>query len=145
LKFFGGDYVIQVRQWEKKFPFYEFKEIPQKKSTESKVQKRNNTSVNHIQRLLSENDFSALAASPFPGIGYVGSGKVLIHLVMRCMDTRPELKFISHPLIHTSLLESSAQNVEKKKAEAKTPHFISLNQDIVARSLEAECGLKYVI
>jgi hypothetical protein len=25
-----------------------------------------------------------------------------------------------------------AQDVEKKKAEPKTPHFLSLNQDIVA-------------
>jgi hypothetical protein len=28
------------------------------------------------------------------------------------------------------------QDVEKKKAESKTPHFLSLNQDIVAQSQE---------
>jgi hypothetical protein len=39
-----------------------------------------------------------------------------------------------HPLIHTIAPETSAQDVEKKKAELKTPHFLSLNQDIVARS-----------
>jgi hypothetical protein len=38
-----------------------------------------------------------------------------------------------------------AQNVGKKKAEPKTPHFLSLNQDIVARSQEEKCGLKYVM
>jgi hypothetical protein len=48
-----------------------------------------------------------------------------------------------HPLIHTPLEFYLAQDVEKKKAEPKTPHFLSLNQDIVARSQEEECGLKY--
>jgi hypothetical protein len=38
-----------------------------------------------------------------------------------------------------------AQYVEKKKAEPKTPHFLSLNQDIVAGSQEEKCGLKYVM
>jgi hypothetical protein len=37
-----------------------------------------------------------------------------------------------------------AQDVEKKKAEPKTPHFLSLNQYIVAWSQEEKCGLKYV-
>jgi hypothetical protein len=41
--------------------------------------------------------------------------------------------------------EISAQEVEKKKAEPKTPHFLSLNQDIVAWSQEKKCGLKYDI
>jgi hypothetical protein len=36
-----------------------------------------------------------------------------------------------HPLIHTLLGFASAQDLEKKKAEPKTPHFLSLNQDIV--------------
>jgi hypothetical protein len=31
----------------------------------------------------------------------------------------------------------------KKNAEAKTPHFLSLNQDIVAWSQDEKCGLKY--
>jgi hypothetical protein len=56
-----------------------------------------------------------------------------------------ERKFRLHPLIHTFPLESSAQNVEKKKAEPKTPHFLSLNQDIVAWSQQEECALKYVM
>ena len=30
-----------------------------------------------------------------------------------------------------------------KNAEPKTPHFLSLNQDIVAWSQEEKCGLKY--
>jgi hypothetical protein len=38
-----------------------------------------------------------------------------------------------------------AQDLEEKKAEPATPHFLSLNQDIVARSQEVKCGLKYVI
>ena len=50
-----------------------------------------------------------------------------------------------HPLIHTSPLETSAQDVEKKKAEPRTPHFLSLNQDSVAALQEQKCGLKYVI
>jgi len=39
-----------------------------------------------------------------------------------------------HPLIHTSLGFAQAQDVEMKKAEPKTPHFFSYNQDIVAKS-----------
>ncbi len=54
-------------------------------------------------------------------------------------------KCILHPLIHTFPLESSAQNVEKKKAEPKTPHFQNLNQDIVDSPQDEKCGLKYVI
>jgi hypothetical protein len=38
-----------------------------------------------------------------------------------------------------------AQDIEKKKAEPRTPHFLSLNQDIVAWSQEAKCALKYVM
>jgi hypothetical protein len=37
------------------------------------------------------------------------------------------------------------QNWGMKKAEPKTPHFLSLNQDIVAGSQREKCGLKYVI
>jgi hypothetical protein len=33
----------------------------------------------------------------------------------------------------------------EKKAETRTPHFLSLNQDIVAWSQEEKCGLKYEI
>ena len=32
-----------------------------------------------------------------------------------------------------------------KKAEPKTPHFLSSNQDVVVCSQEQKCGLKYVI
>ena len=32
-----------------------------------------------------------------------------------------------------------------KKAEPGTPHFLSLNQDIVVCSQEEKCGLKYVM
>jgi len=39
-----------------------------------------------------------------------------------------------HPLIHTLLGFAQAQDVEKKKAEPKTPHFLSLNQDLVVSS-----------
>jgi hypothetical protein len=35
--------------------------------------------------------------------------------------------------------------LRSKNAESKTPHFRSLNQDIVAWSQEKKCGLKYVI
>ena len=35
--------------------------------------------------------------------------------------------------------------LRSKNAESKTPHFRSLNQDIVAWSQEGKCGLKYVI
>jgi len=51
----------------------------------------------------------------------------------------------TRPLIHTLLKFNLARDVEKKKAEPRTPHFLSLDQDIVACSLEAECGLKYDI
>jgi hypothetical protein len=43
-------------------------------------------------------------------------------------------KFRLHPLIHTIAPETSAQDGEKKKAEQGTPHFFSLNQDIVVWS-----------
>ena len=33
----------------------------------------------------------------------------------------------------------------QKKAEPKTPHFLSLNQDIVASPQDEKCGLKYVM
>jgi hypothetical protein len=41
--------------------------------------------------------------------------------------------------------EISAQDVETKKAEPKTPHFLNLTQDIVASPQEAKCGLKYAM
>jgi len=45
-----------------------------------------------------------------------------------------------------TLLEFNlVQDFEKKKAEPKTPHFLSLNQDIVVYSQEQKCGLKYVM
>ena len=50
-----------------------------------------------------------------------------------------------HPLIHTLPPRTSAPDVEKKKAEPKTPHFLSLNQDIVAWSQKRKCGLRDVI
>jgi len=34
--------------------------------------------------------------------------------------------------------------LRRKKAEPKTPHFLSLNQDIVADAQNQKCGLKYV-
>jgi hypothetical protein len=34
--------------------------------------------------------------------------------------------------MHTLLFFKLAQDVEKKKAELKTPHFFGLNQDIIA-------------
>ena len=37
-----------------------------------------------------------------------------------------------HPLIPTTPFFTTAQHVEKKKTEPKTPHFLGLNQDIVA-------------
>ena len=55
------------------------------------------------------------------------------------------VKFKLHPLIHTIAPETSAQDVEKKESEPKTPHFLSSNQDIVANPQEQKCGLKYVI
>jgi len=48
-----------------------------------------------------------------------------------------------HPLIHTSLGFAQAQDVEKKKAEPKTSHFLSLNQDVVDRSKGEKWVLKY--
>jgi hypothetical protein len=53
--------------------------------------------------------------------------------------------FVLHPLIHTPLGFVQAQDVEKKKAELKTPHFFGLNLDIVPWSKDAKWGLKYVI
>jgi hypothetical protein len=58
---------------------------------------------------------------------------------------RERVKYRLHPLIHTFPTRNLAQDVEKKKAEPRNPHFLSLNQDIVAWSQEGKCGLKYVI
>ena len=58
---------------------------------------------------------------------------------------RSTQNFVLHPLIHTLLDFNLAQDVEKKKAEPKTPLFLSVNQDIVGRSQKAKWGLKYVI
>jgi hypothetical protein len=38
-----------------------------------------------------------------------------------------------------------AQDLEEKKAEPRTPHFLRLKQDIVVCSQEQKCGLKYVM
>jgi hypothetical protein len=35
--------------------------------------------------------------------------------------------------------------MRRKKAEPRTPHFLSLSQDIVAWPQEEKCGLKYVM
>jgi hypothetical protein len=56
-----------------------------------------------------------------------------------------EGKWGLHPLIHTFPPKSSTQDLEKKKAEPKTPHFLSLNQNIVASPQDEKCGLKYVM
>ena len=58
---------------------------------------------------------------------------------------RSKQKFVLHPLIHTRLFFKLVQDVEKKGAEPKTPHFLSLNQDFVAWSQEQKWELKYVI
>ena len=50
-----------------------------------------------------------------------------------------------HPLIHTLLKFDLAQDVEKKEAEPRTPHFLRSIQDIVVRSQKQKCGLKYVM
>jgi hypothetical protein len=50
-----------------------------------------------------------------------------------------------HPLIHSLLKFTLSQDVEKKKAEPRTPHFLSSNQDVVANQKYQECELKYVI
>jgi hypothetical protein len=53
----------------------------------------------------------------------------------RALSFQPDLKVYNyHPLIHTIASETSAQDVEQKKAEQRTPHFFSSNQDIVAWS-----------
>lgn len=46
-----------------------------------------------------------------------------------------------HPLIYTLIGFIQAQNVEKKKAESRTPLFLSLSQDILAWSQEEKCGV----
>ena len=68
-----------------------------------------------------------------------------LHIVKYAIPPRAWRKFTLHPLIHTFPPEVSVQDVENKKAQAKTPHFLSLKQDIVAGSQEKNCGLNYVI
>ena len=45
----------------------------------------------------------------------------------------------------TSVGFAVSQDVEKKKAEPRTPHFLTINQDIVVWSQEEKWGLKYVM
>jgi hypothetical protein len=52
---------------------------------------------------------------------------------------------ILHPLIHIFPGFAQAQDVGKKKSGAKNPHFLSLNQDVVASPQDEKCGLKYVM
>ena len=42
-------------------------------------------------------------------------------------------------ILHTSLRFAQAQDIEKKKAEPRTPHLLNLNQDIVAWSQKQKC------
>ena len=39
--------------------------------------------------------------------------------------------------------QKAQHKILRKKAEPRTPHVFSLNQDIVARSQKQKCGLKY--
>jgi hypothetical protein len=62
-------------------------------------------------------------------------GKEGILIARLGIDILPGVQsdFILHPLIHTPLFFSSAQDVEKKKAEPRTPHFLSLNPRYCSR------------
>ena len=46
---------------------------------------------------------------------------------------------------HFRYLKPQHKILRRKKAEPKTPHFLSLNQDIVAGSQETKWRLKYVM
>jgi hypothetical protein len=45
------------------------------------------------------------------------------------------------PLIHTLLIFTVAEDIEKNKAEPRTPHFSNLNQDIVGWSQKEKFGV----
>ena len=47
----------------------------------------------------------------------------------------------TRPLIHAFTIKSLALDVAKKKAEPKTLHFLSLDQDIIASPQEDKCGV----
>ena len=53
--------------------------------------------------------------------------------------------FVLHPLIHISPGFAQVQDVEKKRVEPRTAHFLKFNQNIVARPEEEKWGLKYVM
>jgi len=53
------------------------------------------------------------------------------------------LKWRLHPLIYTFPTRNPAQDIEKKKAEPKTPHFLSLNPRYC--SFELVVGPSYLI
>ena len=75
---------------------------------------------------------------------YKRRGKVYL-MMKNANSLRRGSKWRLHPLIHTFASEISAHDVEKKKAEPRTPHFLSVNQDIVDRSQKEKWGLKYVM
>jgi hypothetical protein len=57
-----------------------------------------------------------------------------VHTVMSNVNSPQSLQNCrSHPLMHTPPIFAQVQNVEKKKAEPKTTHFLRLDQDIVPR------------
>jgi len=66
-------------------------------------------------------------------------------LIQKIIELKVPQNFVLHPLIHTSLGFAQAQDVEKKKAETETPHFLSSNQDIVYWAKEEKCQLKHVM
>ena len=45
---------------------------------------------------------------------------------------------------HFSHQKPQPKMLRRKKAEPKIPHFLGINQDIVAWAQEEKCGLKYV-
>ena len=47
--------------------------------------------------------------------------------------------------LHFTPQKPQHQMLRRKKAEPKTPHILTLNQNIVASPQDEKCGLKYVI
>ena len=81
----------------------------------------------------------------------------LIGLLWNCGNRRVATNEIHKPTSITSRACITSLNshfphqkpqhrmLRRKKAEPKTPHLLSWNQDIVAWSQKQKCGLKYVI
>ena len=85
---------------------------------------------------------------PWWVLGDAKTLECMIHLLLvyldKCNLNLPTVQlYITSLNSHFPHQETQHKILKSKIAEPGTPHFLSLNQDIVGWSLEEKCGLKY--